>query len=305
MGLDRDAWSFLVGARASGVSFEHSATLGHQETALSRRELLDLYGPLRLSPRWSSGTFRGWADPILQDLGAREVVSIDVSTYEGATYVYDLNQPLPDELANRFTMVLDGGTLEHIFDFPTAIRNCMRMVRPDGHLLFVTPTNNESGHGFYQFSPELFYRALAPQYGFRIEQMLLREHGVWPRMWYEVADPGAVGGRAQYRTRSVAYLYVRARRVGSVPPFDPAPQQSDYVARWQEDWQPPADRLATASIRRVISERAPQLRRLYLRWRPRTGWYRRPDYRRLPTHFRRAADPLSTAARLTSQDRSS
>jgi 2-polyprenyl-3-methyl-5-hydroxy-6-metoxy-1,4-benzoquinol methylase len=53
--------------------------------------------------------------------------------------------------------VFDGGTLEHIFDYPTAIKNCMKMVKPGGHLLLTTPANNWFGHGFYQFSPELFY----------------------------------------------------------------------------------------------------------------------------------------------------
>jgi hypothetical protein len=303
VGLDRDALSFILAGRASGVSFEHSATLGRQETVLSRRQLRALYAALGLPPRRSSPVFRGWADPILHDLGAREVVSIDASAYEGATYLYDLNRELPDDLVGRFTMVLDGGTLEHIFDFPTAIGNCMRMVKLHGHLLLVTPTNNESGHGFYQFSPELFHRALAPEYGFRIERMLLREHAVWPKRWYEVADPGAVGGRAQYRSRSVAYLYVRARRIGPVAPFDPPPQQSDYVARWNDEWRPPAERAGMASVRRVIGEVAPELKRRYLQVRPRTrSWYQRPDYRRLPTHFRRVADPIAAAARVTSPD---
>lgn len=301
MGLDRDALAFILAARRSGVSFESSATLGRQETVLTRRQLHGLYAPIGLPSRPSPRVFRGWAEPILHDLGARDVVTIDASAYEGATYVYDLNSDLPDDLADRFTMVLDGGTLEHIFDFPTAIRNCMRMVRPGGHLLLVAPTNNESGHGFYQFSPELFYRALAPAYGFTIEQMLLREHAVRRKAWYEVADPAVVGGRAQYRTRSVAYLYVRARRVGPIRPFDPAPQQSDYAARWRDEWQVPAEQSGMASVRRVVGGLAPRLRHHYLQWRPRTGvWYHRPDYRRLPTHFRRVGDPLTAAARLTS-----
>ena len=55
-------------------------------------------------------------------------------------------------------MVIDGGLLEHVFDFPTAIRNCMRMVRQGGHLILNLPVNNFPGHGFYRFSPELVFR---------------------------------------------------------------------------------------------------------------------------------------------------
>ena len=55
-------------------------------------------------------------------------------------------------------MVVDGGTLEHVFDYPTALRNAMRMVRVGGHLILNAPVNNFPGHGFYQISPELFFR---------------------------------------------------------------------------------------------------------------------------------------------------
>jgi len=119
----------------------------------------------------------GWADGLFRHLGAKELVSIDASGWEGATVVHDLNRPVPPDLLDRFTVVIDSGTLEHVFDFPTAIRNCMQMVRVGGHLLLMTPSNNEAGHGFYQFSPELLFRALSPAYGYSVVEMLLLEPG--------------------------------------------------------------------------------------------------------------------------------
>lgn len=296
MGLDWEALSFLAAARSSGVSFERSATLGRQTVAASRTRVAEAYAlagvPLGRTPR----VVRGWVDPILEDFGATAVVSIDASDYEGATYLHDLNHPVPDDLAGRFTMVLDGGTLEHVFDVPTALRNCMRMVAPGGHLLLVSPVNNEAGHGFYQFSPELFYRTLSPPYGFRVEQMLLLEHRRGGPRWYSVADPDEVGSRAQFRTRSVAYLYVRARRIGSVPPFDPAPQQSDYSARWDERWHRPAEGAGLVPLVRRVVSRVPYAKSLYLRWRPNTRvWYKRQDYRRLSTHFRPMTGPADVS----------
>ena len=292
MGLDAEALSFLAAARSTGVSFDWSATLGRQTFAASRQRVRESYAlagvPLGIAPR----VVRGWVDPILQDFGAKTVISVDASAYEGATYLHDLNRPIPDDLADRFTMVLDGGTLEHVFDVPTALRNCMRMVAPGGHLLLVSPVNNEAGHGFYQFSPELFYRTLSAPYGFHVEQMLLLEHCRGRPRWYTVADPDEVGSRAQFRTRSVAYLYVRARRIGPVPPFDPAPQQSDYSARWGDRWHRPAEGAGLVSQVRAALSRVPQAKALYLRWRPNTAvWYKRHDYRRLGTHFRPVAGP--------------
>ncbi|MCA1709071.1 MAG: hypothetical protein LC808_39655 [Actinobacteria bacterium] len=189
-------------------------------------------------------------------------------------------------------MVFDAGSLEHVFDFPTAIRNYMRMVQPGGHLLLITPSNNEAGHGFYQFSPELLYRVLAPRYGFQVEQMLLREQGPRRTHWYEVADPDALGARAQYRSRAVTYLYVRARKTGPVPVFDHAPQQSDYAAHWQQRGSSPAKRRSVSSVMRAAGSRAPKLKELYLSWRPRVRpLYKRPDYRHLKSHFRRVDGP--------------
>lgn len=297
MGLERDALLFLAAARADGVSFTKSATLGRQAVVFPRRVFLDAYATAGCAPRnRPPRVVRGWVDPILADFGAEQTESIDASDYEGASRLHDMNTEIPDDFVDRFTMVLDAGTLEHIFDFPTAIRNCMRMVAPGGHLLLVTPTNNEAGHGFYQFSPELFYRVLAPRYGFMVEDMLLRDKGPRRAQWYRVSDPDAVGARAQYTTRSVTYLYVRARRIGDVPALLPAPQQSDYTAHWEQRGMPPAERTRLGAVRRAAGDLAPGLKRLYLSWVPRTrSLYKRQDYRHFPTHFKRVSGPEASA----------
>jgi hypothetical protein len=58
-------------------------------------------------------------------LGADEIISIDASGYENATIIHDMNEPAED-LAEQFDLVIDGGSLEHIFNFPVAILNVMR-----------------------------------------------------------------------------------------------------------------------------------------------------------------------------------
>ena len=97
----------------------------------------------------------------------KDTISIDASAYENATMVHDMNLPVGDELKQKFSVVIDGGTLEHVFNFPTAIRNCMEMLKVGGHFFAHTMANNFMGHGFYQFSPELFYRVFSPENGFR------------------------------------------------------------------------------------------------------------------------------------------
>ncbi len=100
-------------------------------------------------------------------MGATRIESIDKADYEEATILHDMNQPVPDQLKGSFSLVFESGTLEHVFNFPQSIKNCMEMVRVGGHFVGITIANNLMGHGFYQFSPELYYRVLSPEMGSR------------------------------------------------------------------------------------------------------------------------------------------
>lgn len=80
---------------------------------------------------------------------------------------------MPASLHAKYDAVIDSGTPEHVFNFPVALASAMSMVRKGGYLFVVTMANNHCGHGFYQFSSELFFRALARENGFRIRCLLL------------------------------------------------------------------------------------------------------------------------------------
>jgi len=226
MGLDANGLKFLIEARRAGVDFSRTATMGRQEMLASPEDIavagVDLTDVC------------DYAEEFLKKLGANEVTSFDASAYEGASVVHDFNRPIGDEYKNRFTCVLDGGTLEHIFDFPTAIRNCMEMVEVGGHFLALTPANNYFGHGFYQFSPELFYRIFSEENGFAVEQMFLYEDRPGSD-WYEVADPAKVGERVTMTNSEPASLAIIARKVSDAEILARSPQQSDYATAWNAE----------------------------------------------------------------------
>ena len=58
----------------------------------------------------------------------------------------------------QFNLAIDGGALEHVFNFPVAVANLMRLVKVEGAVYTQNPCNGLAGHGFCQFSPELMYR---------------------------------------------------------------------------------------------------------------------------------------------------
>ena len=112
----------------------------------------------------------GYTDVLFEYLGADSTCAMDASAYEGADILHDLNLPVHGSLFGSFDTVFDGGTLEHVFNFPVAISNVQRMLK-NGLFISVNGANNFLGHGFYQFSPELMWRAFST--GFIIEMMQL------------------------------------------------------------------------------------------------------------------------------------
>jgi len=230
MGLETNAAALLLKIRRDDVPFGRVLTLGHQhlhlEPAAYRRILARLGRPL-------TDEVPVYADSLLEALGATAVEALDASTYEGATRLHDLNEPVPVSWHEQFDLVFDGGTLEHVFNFPTALKNCMQMVKPGGRFVTVTLPNNWCGHGFYQFSPELFFRALGPENGFSVVEMYFAD--LEGRHFYRIVDPAAVRERVLLWTSDPVFLLVHARRDAVRDIFATAPQQSDYVSDWAGD----------------------------------------------------------------------
>ena len=237
MGLNAHDIKFLLWAKKQGVDFTKVMTIGRQRLFLdvnSMQKVLSTFGmdvpKERLEAIFSDQ--KGYAEPFFKFLGATETDSIDASSYEGASNVLDMNQPVEEDLKRRFTVVIDGGSLEHVFNFPVAIRNCMEMIQSNGYFIGIVPCNNFMGHGFYQFSPELFFRIFTEQNGFKMEKIILYENAPMAR-WYEVSDPQEIGKRAEVLTRRNTLLIILARKIAVKPLFAIIPQQSDYTALWQ------------------------------------------------------------------------
>jgi SAM-dependent methyltransferase len=227
MGFETNAAALLLKMRRDGVALGRVLTLGHQHLHLDPATYRRVQSRLG-QPQASDVPV--YADTLLTALGAASVEALDASTYEGATRVHDLNEPVPAAWHEQFDLVFDGGTLEHVFNFTAALKNCMQMVKPQGRFVSVTMPNNWCGHGFYQFSPELFFRALGPENGFSIVEMYFAD--VEGRRFYRIVDPATVRERVQLWTKDPVFLLVHARRDAVRDVFAVTPQQSDYVSDW-------------------------------------------------------------------------
>lgn len=225
MGVDVRTARFLASEARRGVDFTRTLTLGRQSLCMNHAQYREVFPGGEPAQPVPAG---GFADEFLSALGARNIDAIDVSDYEGANIIHDLNTPLEVDASGRWTCVFDGGALEHIFHFPSAIRSCMEATAVGGHFISACPWTGLAGHGFYQFSPELLYRVLSPENGFRVERMLFPHRN----RWRSIADPQSTGRRFQFQSKGPVLLFVSARRTHEAEIFKTPPQQSDYVAMW-------------------------------------------------------------------------
>lgn len=200
-----------------------------------------------LSPR-SDFEIASFCEPVLiKSLRASEVLSIDNSAFEGATYVHDMNLPTSIELTAKFDTIFDGGCLEHIFNAPQALQNVSRMCRKGGQILHALPANNFCGHGFWQFTPELFHSLYAEANGYSQTEVFIADVSR-KDAWFKVAKPHD-GRRINIHSSTPLYVLVRTVRAEDAFRHDSV-QQSDYVHRWAQQGE-----AAKATTREPLTRR--------------------------------------------------
>ena len=95
---------------------------------------------------------------LFRALGFSSAQSLDLSAYEGADVLHDLNSPdVPSEARGRYDVVFDRGTSEHVFHTPNVLTAAARLVRTGGRIIHFSPSTNHLDHGFFMFTPRLFH----------------------------------------------------------------------------------------------------------------------------------------------------
>jgi len=82
---------------------------------------------------------------------------IDKFDFDKPRILYDLQKPLSSKYKNFFNLIIDNGTIEHIFDIKSVMTNIVNISHIGAYVLQMVPTNNFINHGFYQINPTLFY----------------------------------------------------------------------------------------------------------------------------------------------------
>lgn len=247
----------LMRAHRAGAAFPTVLMVGRQNLHLYEHEVAALADEFGIDLTSVATPLDVYAEDFFRlALGAEQVDSMDASSHEEATIVHDLNEPVPQKLTTSYHAVIDGGSLEHVFNVPVALANIMRMAAVGGRVFSMWPANNLCGHGFFQFSPEFAFRVFSEAHGFEAERVALVESR-FPsveltsgRLVLDVRDPARLGHRALRMSMRPALLMVQARKLQHLDdPFAVPPQQSDYTSRWEAHRSATADRPAFSARR--------------------------------------------------------
>ncbi len=171
---------------------------------------------------------------LFKALGFASVDSMDVSGYEGATILHDLNAAaVPETLHGRFDVVFDRGTTEHVFNVPNALAAMARLCAPGGRVMHLSPSTNHLDHGFVMFSPRLFADYYAAN-GFTVERIEMARQP-WldrhPTIHLLRYGPGCLDGWAPGALGEGGYqLFVVARKTAGAT-HDRRPRFAEGAAR--------------------------------------------------------------------------
>ncbi len=307
MGLPRAAINLLLNVASSQKFSGRIATLGRQHIYLTADELRSMASTANTPLTTVADELH--RDPVLRKqgylsddalyamFGFQQSTRIDQSDYEAADEQLDLNRSeTPAHLCDAFDVVLDSGTIEHVFDIGQAMKHCLRMTRPGGRIIHLTPSSNAVNHGLYSVSPTLyadFYSAS----GCSIEKLwLCRMPGNFERGPWQVYDCRESDrnwlplGRLD---ASIWFTFAVIRKLDNSAPV--IPQQSFYVSTWdqketnspshsglleEEPSETRAGRLLRSTSAWPLAHAA--ARYLITRWRRFINWYRERKRGRVP-----------------------
>jgi hypothetical protein len=238
MGIGRGAVAVLLAESARRPLAGQVLVLGRQVVFPSPRDIVRLgrrFGRRLVIPEHDGVVLpsgRMSDRMLLSMLGFSDVTALDASPFEGAELVHDLNQPIGPDHRGRYDLVLDSGTIEHVFDQRAALANIHAALRTDGRVVHISPTHNYLDHGFYTFSPT-FFADWYQTNGWRIERLALIRHGRDPDDAWQISayPPAGLEPRAG-RLDGAMYATLCIATKLAVSTGDRVPTQGAYRQRW-------------------------------------------------------------------------
>jgi len=166
-------------------------------------------------------------DAFFRLLGVNTVRAIDHSDYEGAEIIHNLNEPISDGLEATADFILDGSTLDNLFDPATAIKSMARMLRPGGRLIAINLGSTLTGRPYSICSPYWFLDYFAINQ-FKDCRVYVIIYG-WQHTRVLAVDPSSKSN-ITLPIRLFSNIFVFAEKDNSST-WDRIPDQREYAGR--------------------------------------------------------------------------
>lgn len=237
------------------ADLSRTISLGRQFRAFSKKEFRKYLPQFQGIPdeKLDADFESPYAEAVFFDMYGTKLLSLDGFAHEKPDFIFDLNRPVPEKMHEQFSCLIDGGTMEHVFNVPQLIDNCFRMLETGGFYICMVPTNNFNGHGLYQFSPDFFYSVFSEANGMQLRDVFIVKFSAKNKVWKINNSPKAAGERVQFDVNTQTEIYVIAEKTGKTPEHITA-QQTDYAEGWYEDEKS----ITNTASRDALIERAPR-----------------------------------------------
>jgi hypothetical protein len=168
---------------SKNISFKSVATIGRLLLVSDSKDIKEIF--------CTNKEYEGYCENFFkEELNSLEIESYDFDSYEKADHIFDFNLELKNPKV--YDLVIDFGSMEHIFNVAQVIKNICNLCNEGGYILHANPCSNLSGHGFYQFSPEFYYSVYSEENGFEDTEVFLAEYTEDNRhvnYWYKSTKP--------------------------------------------------------------------------------------------------------------------
>ncbi|MEM1245758.1 MAG: hypothetical protein AAGA81_04585 [Acidobacteriota bacterium] len=178
---------------------------------------------------------------LFESLGFDRVTSSDIEEWEGADYIFDLNESVPEDLEGQFDVVFETGTSVQIFHLPNVLTNIYKLLKPGGRVVHAAvPSNNHMDLGFYMLCPTFFSDYYAAN-GWQIDSHYLCEYyAYWyrGRLYSDTWDiyqyePGCLDGLSygRYGGKQAATFLVATKADEATSGVNP------FLGQYRQTWQ--------------------------------------------------------------------
>ncbi|MEO5358383.1 MAG: class I SAM-dependent methyltransferase [Nitrospirae bacterium YQR-1] len=187
-------------------------------------------------------------DALIASFSGCQYNCLDISGYEGADIIHDMNTPIPQDYHGKYDFIYNGGCMDNMFDPVTCIKNTAKMLSPNGRIVHAESATAMAGY-YLTFSPEWFfsYYAINNFYDCKVYVVVAREP--YKDIGRKIFDADLFLWRP-YFTRTQDYNYIEGCRSvdglmllivvaqkGRHSTSDTIPIQSHYLRPSDTDWR--------------------------------------------------------------------